>query len=96
MVDEETGKAISYLYKMAEVKMPKQYITKMNKVAIFWIEINRGEIAYAFKVIQQIAKELFFSGEKEGVCCHIFFVLDWCLMEHADNVVWAKINPMSI
>jgi hypothetical protein len=47
------------------------------------------------KVYNNIAKKLFFSGDKEDVFCHLFFVLDWCLMKRAENCVGAKINHIS-
>lgn len=84
---------ISYLYKLAGVERPKPYITKMNKFMggmkritqaakqHLGLKLTEGKLPMPLKVYNNIAKKLFFSGEKEDVFCHLFFVLDWCLMK---------------
>eukprot|EP00804_Cyclotella_cryptica_P006115 CCRYP_010730-RA/>CCRYP_010730-RA protein AED:0.34 eAED:0.34 QI:0/0/0/1/1/1/2/0/216 len=59
------------------------------------LKLTEGKLPMPLKVYNNIAKKLFFSGEKEDVFCHLFFVLDWCLMKRAENRVGAKINHIS-
>ena len=59
------------------------------------LKLTEGKLPMPLKVYNNIAKKLFFSGEKEYVFCHLFFVLDWCLMKRAENCVGAKINHIS-
>ena len=87
--------SISYLYKLAGVERPKPYITKMNKFMggmkritqaakqHLGLKLTEGKLPMPLKVYNNIAKKLFFSGDKEDVFCHLFFVLDWCLMKQA-------------
>ena len=59
------------------------------------LKLTEGKVPMPLKVYNNIAKKLFFSGDKEDVFCHLFFVLDWCLMKRAENCVGAKINHIS-
>jgi len=59
------------------------------------LKIMEGKSAMPLEVYEKIAKKLFFSSEKEDVFCHLFLVLDWCLMKQAENCVGAKINHIS-
>jgi hypothetical protein len=99
--------AMSYLFKLAGVERPKKYNTSMSKYMggmkrvtqaakqHLGLKLTEGKEAMSIGVYNKVAKRLFYSNKKEDVFCHLFFVLDWCLMKRAENCVHAKINHIS-
>eukprot|EP00804_Cyclotella_cryptica_P010384 CCRYP_019999-RA/>CCRYP_019999-RA protein AED:0.43 eAED:0.43 QI:0/-1/0/1/-1/1/1/0/103 len=59
------------------------------------LKLTGGKRPMPMDVYEKIGKGFFFSPEKDDVFCHLFFLLDWCLMKRAENCVGAKVNHIS-
>ena len=99
--------AIAYLYKLVGVERSIAFIADMAKFMggmkrvvqaakqHLGLKLLEGKVPMPLEVYEKVARQLFCSREKEDIFCHLFLVLDWCLMKRAENCVGAKINHIS-
>ena len=96
--------SVGYMFKLARVDQPEKLQKEMsvfvngmkrNEKAAkqhLGLKISEGKEPLTLEAYEFLAKKMFYSGNKKDIFAHLFYVLDWCLMKRAENVVGAKIN----